>query len=126
MCTWGPRFPGSRPVMSYEVCSNLPGNLSVSVELVEEVKRNLKNSLPLPPLSCDSWMFVKENHVEPNIPHAGSKSSKRYPNVWIWYEYQLWICIKQLVVTSFWQNQSSVIVIIHLWFFRVIIIIIIS
>ena len=31
------------------------------VEVVEVVERSYRDGLPIPLLSCESWMFVKEN-----------------------------------------------------------------
>ena len=57
--------PGSSPAAAYvqrwALCSNHPAYIQVSVKRVEVVERTQRNSLPLTQLSCELWMFVKEN-----------------------------------------------------------------
>ena len=64
-CAWTPKVPGSSLAASYmqrwALGSNHPANVYMSVKLVEVVERTLRNSLSLSQLSCESWVFVKEN-----------------------------------------------------------------
>ena len=57
--------PGLGPAATYAqrwaLCSNNPTNVSVSVKWVDVVKRISGDSLPFHLLSCESWIFVKEN-----------------------------------------------------------------
>ena len=53
--------PTASYVQRWALCSNHWTNVKVSVEQVEVVETNYSDSLPLPLLSCESWMFMKEN-----------------------------------------------------------------
>ena len=60
-----PKVPSSGSAASYvqrwALCSNRPANVKVSVKWEEVVERSETDTLPLPLLSCEFWMFVKEN-----------------------------------------------------------------
>ena len=57
----GLRAPSASYLQRWALCSNRLANVKVSVKRVEVVERSSRDRLPLPLLSCVSWMFVKEN-----------------------------------------------------------------
>ena len=64
-CALKPKVPGSDPAARYvqrwALCSNRPADVWVSVKQVEVIEGNQRDSLTLLLMSCESWMFVKEN-----------------------------------------------------------------
>ena len=77
-CARKPKVTNSSPTAGYAQrsapCSNYSANVQVSVKRVEVVDRSHRNCLPLPLLSCISWMFGKENQNRKN----GTLGESRY------------------------------------------------